>query len=68
MSNASAGGVKINPMRAGELFDKRVFSKVLVRAVLYVVVEGEHWLGWVVNTLSANRLEPDLIKLVLQCN
>ncbi len=68
MSDASAGGVKVNPMRACELFDKRIFKKVLVRAVLYVMVEGEHGLGWVVDTLSANRLEPDLIKLLLQCN
>ena len=57
VSNAPARRVKIDAMGARKGFDVCVFRQVFGRLVLDVVVEGEHWLGRVVDRCSADGLE-----------
>src|SRR5437868_15354766 len=57
MRNASARGVKIDAMLAGECFDLRVLLEVLRRDILNVVINGEHRLRRIRYGRGADLLE-----------
>src|SRR5437868_10193106 len=57
MRNASARGVKIDAMLAGECFDLRVLLEVLRRDILNVVINGEYRLRRIRDGRSADLFE-----------
>lgn len=57
MSDTATGGVKVNPMLLGKCFNLPVLGEIRGRLVLYIMVEGEDRLPWIVKTRAGEGKE-----------
>ena len=57
MPDASSGGIEVDAMLPRKLFDRRVFRKVLLGLVLYVMIESEDRLPSIMDLRGAYGIE-----------
>jgi hypothetical protein len=58
VTDTAPGRIEVDIVRASKAFDGSILLQILGGLVLYVMIEGEDRLSWIMYAGSTDRLEP----------